>query len=181
MNARIALAAVIICAVAASPAAATVLSASSHAVGTKPSKADYLRVTEVQKELDATLADVNDAAVAAGVPLVHAGVLGFRGQIMTVLPGASACYRCVFEDAPPPGEVPSCEEAGILGPTAALAGALAAAEAVRIVTGTGASYADRLLVIDTFGGGHRSVPIGRRPHCRTCGSAPRNALGSMAS
>src|SRR4029453_13348950 len=46
---------------------------------------------------------VNDAAVAAGVPLVHAGVLGFRGQLMTVLPGATACYRCVFQDAPPGG------------------------------------------------------------------------------
>jgi adenylyltransferase/sulfurtransferase len=123
---------------------------------------------------------VNDAAVAAGVPLVHAGVLGFRAQIMTVLPGATACFRCLFEDAPLPGEVPSCEEAGILGPTAALAGALVAAEAVRIVTGTGASYADRLLVIDTLGGRHRAVPIARRPHCPTCGSAPR-ALGSMAS
>src|SRR6185295_5947222 len=108
-------------------------------------------------------------AVAAGVPLVHAGVLGFRGQLMTVLPGETACYRCVFEDAPPPGEVPSCEEAGILGPTAALAGALAAAEAVRVVCGTRASYADRLLVIDSWSGRHRSVPLARRPRCRTCG------------
>ena len=124
---------------------------------------------------------VNDAAVAAGVPLVHAGVLGFRGQIMTVLPATTACYRCVFEDTPPAGEVPSCEEAGILGPTAALVGALAAAEALRVVIGTAASYADRLLVIDTFDGRHRSVPIGRRPHCRSCGSAPVRALGSMAS
>jgi molybdopterin/thiamine biosynthesis adenylyltransferase len=60
-------------------------------------------------------------------------------------------------------------------------GALAAAEAVRIVTGTGASYADRLLVIDTFDGRHRSVSSGRRPHCRTCAGAPGSALGSMAS
>jgi molybdopterin/thiamine biosynthesis adenylyltransferase len=124
---------------------------------------------------------VNDAAVAARVPLVHAGVLGFRGQIMTVLPATTACYRCIFEDVPPPGEVPSCEEAGILGPTAALVGALAAAEAVRIVTGTGASYANRLLVIDTLDGRHRRVSVGRRPDCRTCGGALRRALGSMAS
>jgi molybdopterin/thiamine biosynthesis adenylyltransferase len=124
---------------------------------------------------------VNDAAVAAGVPLVHAGVLGFRGQLLTVLPGETACYRCVFEEPPAPGEVPSCEEAGILGPTAALAGALAAAEAVRLITGERAGYAGRLLVIDAFGGHHRSVPLGRRPHCRTCGSAPGRALGSIAS
>ena len=123
---------------------------------------------------------VNDAAVAAGVPLVHAGVLGFRGQLMTVLPGETACYRCVFEEPPAAGEIPSCEEAGILGPTAALAGALAAEDAVRLVAGETAGYAGRLLVIDTFGGRHRSIPLGRRAHCRTCASAPA-ALGSIAS
>lgn len=125
---------------------------------------------------------VNDAAVAAGVPLVHAGVLGVRGQLMTVLPGVTACYRCLFEEAPPAGDVPSCEEAGILGPTAALAGALSAAEALRIASGAGALFAGRLLVIDVWGGRHRSVPVGRRPHCRTCASAPTEAtLGSVAS
>lgn len=66
MNARHALAAVLISALAASPAAATVLSASGQAVGTKSSKADYLRVTEVQKELNATMEDMSDAAVASG-------------------------------------------------------------------------------------------------------------------
>jgi len=125
---------------------------------------------------------VNDAAVAAGVPLVHAGVLGFRAQIMTVLPGVTACYRCVFEEAPPAGDVPSCEEAGILGPTAELAGALSAAEAVRVDDGARAAYGDRLLVIDAWGGRHRSVPLARRPHCRTCASVPTlGTLGSIAS
>jgi molybdopterin/thiamine biosynthesis adenylyltransferase len=125
---------------------------------------------------------VNDAAVAAGVPLVHAGVLGFRAQLFTVLPGASACYRCLFEEAPPPGDVPSCRDAGILGPTAALAGALAAAEALRIAGGSGAAWANRLLVLDAWTGRHRGVPLARRPGCTTCASAPAAAaLGSVAS
>lgn len=125
--------------------------------------------------------DVNDAAVAAGVPLVHAGVLGFRGQMLSVLPGVTACYRCVFEEAPPAGDVPTCEEAGILGPTVALAGALAAAEAIRIASGTPAALADRLLAFDLWGGGHRRVPLARRPSCPTCASAPNAAaLGSTA-
>jgi molybdopterin-synthase adenylyltransferase len=47
---------------------------------------------------------LNDVAVGSRVPLVHAGVLGFVAQLMTVVPGASACYRCVFEEPPPPGE-----------------------------------------------------------------------------
>jgi adenylyltransferase/sulfurtransferase len=115
---------------------------------------------------------VNDAAVSRGVPLVHAGVLGFRAQLLTVLPGASACYRCVFEDAPPPGEVASCEEAGVLGPVAVLAGALQAAEAIRIFTGTGAAFANRLLVIDALAGSCRLVPLARNPHCGACAAAP---------
>src|SRR5947199_152330 len=85
---------------------------------------------------------VNDACVDAGVPLVHAGVLGFRAQLLTVLPGRSACYRCVFEEAPPPGDVPSCQEAGVLGPVPALAGALQAAEALRVLAGVEARHAD---------------------------------------
>jgi adenylyltransferase/sulfurtransferase len=116
--------------------------------------------------------DVNDAAVAAGVPLVHAGVVGMRAQLLTVLPRRSACYRCVFEDAPPPGEVPSCEEAGVLGPLAVLAGALQAAEALRLLGGAGAAFADRLLTIDARDGRWRTVPLAPNPRCRTCAPAP---------
>src|SRR5207244_13334763 len=88
---------------------------------------------------------INDACVSAGVPLVHAGVLGFQAQLLTVLPGRSACYRCLFEEAPPPGDVPSCEEAGVLGPVATLAGALQAAEAIRLLAGEPPAYANALL------------------------------------
>jgi molybdopterin-synthase adenylyltransferase len=115
---------------------------------------------------------VNDAAVAAGVPLVHAGALGLRAQVLTVVPGVTACYRCVFEEAPPPDDVPSCTEAGVLGPVVALAGGFQAAEAIRVLTGAPPRLADRLLVID-LDGGHRVVRLARRPGCVTCG--PRAA------
>jgi adenylyltransferase/sulfurtransferase len=111
---------------------------------------------------------LNDAAVAAGVPLVHAGVTGFDAQLMTILPGASACYRCVFEDAPPPDEVPSCEEAGVLGPLPALAGTLQAAEAIRILCGGRAAFADRLLAFDARTGKSRLVPLAPNPRCPVC-------------
>jgi adenylyltransferase/sulfurtransferase len=111
---------------------------------------------------------VNDAAVAAGVPLVHAGVLGRRAQLLTVIPGESACYRCLFEEPPPPDEVPSCQEAGVLGPTVALAGALQAAEALRVLgTGRG-SWANRLLTIDLGTGTWRTIPIAPNPRCPAC-------------
>lgn len=111
---------------------------------------------------------VNDAAVAANRPLVHAGVLGFRAQVFTVLPRTTACYRCVFEEAPPPGEIPSCEQAGVLGPVAALAGALQATEAIRILTGRSPAFAGRLLTFDAREGRWRTVPLAPNPHCPVC-------------
>jgi adenylyltransferase/sulfurtransferase len=121
---------------------------------------------------------VNDAAVAAGVPLVHAGVLGFRAQLMTVLPGTSACYRCVFEEAPPPGDVPSCQEAGVLGPVTALAGALQAAEAIRILTGARPAFADRLLSVDALAGSWRTVRVAANPRCPVCAAIGRRSEAS---
>jgi adenylyltransferase/sulfurtransferase len=111
--------------------------------------------------------EVNDACVAAGIPLVHAGVLGFRAQLLTVLPGRTACYRCIFEEAPPPGDVPSCQEAGVLGPVPALAGALQAEEAIRILTGEPPAFADRLQTIDLLTGSWRTIPVAANPNCCT--------------
>ena len=111
---------------------------------------------------------MNDLAVAAERPLVHAGVVGLRAQLLTVLPRRTACYRCIFETPPPPDEAVSCTEAGVLGPLPALAGALQAAEAVRVLRG-GAAFADRLLTIDAWSGTWRSVPLARRLTCAVCG------------
>jgi adenylyltransferase/sulfurtransferase len=112
---------------------------------------------------------VNDAAVALGRPLVHAGILRFQGQLMTVLPGVSACYRCLFGAAPEEGSIPSCQEAGVLGSLAGTIGTLQAAEAIRIVTGAGALLADRLLTYDALAGRWRHVRLKRNPACPACG------------
>ena len=111
---------------------------------------------------------LNDAALAARVPLVHAGVLGFVAQLMTVVPGASACYRCVFEEPPPPEDTPSCQEAGVLGPVVALAGALQAAEVIRLLGGGAPAWANRLLRIDAWTGSWRTVPLTPNPRCAAC-------------
>jgi len=115
---------------------------------------------------------LNDLAVAAGRPLVHAGVVGTRGQILTIVPHATACYRCVFETPPPPDEAGSCTEVGVLGPLPALVGALQAAEAVRLLVGDTPLFADRLLTIDVWTGTWRSVPLTRRLTCAVC--SPRS-------
>jgi molybdopterin/thiamine biosynthesis adenylyltransferase len=75
---------------------------------------------------------INDACVLESVPLVHSAVLRFIGEIMTIVPGSS-CYRCVFPEAPPPGSVPSCQEAGIAGVTTGIFGVLQATEAIKLI------------------------------------------------
>ena len=112
---------------------------------------------------------LNDAAVRSGVPLSHAGVVGFGGQLFTVLPGRSACLRCAFPEAPADDEAIGCREAGVLGPVAAILGALQADEAVRTVTGRGAILADRLLAIDGKTFRAREARLTRDPDCSACG------------
>jgi len=114
---------------------------------------------------------VNDAAVAARVPLAHAGALGATVQLLTVLPGTSACFRCVFEEEPPAGDVPSCREAGALGPAVAVGGALQAAEVVRVLTGRRPGFADRLATLDLWTGRWRTVPVSVARRCAVCASS----------
>lgn len=111
---------------------------------------------------------VNDLVVGLRTPLVHAGIVRFQGQLMTILPGASACYRCLFGAPPEEGSVPSCQEAGVLGSMAGTIGTLQAAEAVRLVTGTGGLLTDRALTYDALGGRWRHVRLRRNPACPAC-------------
>lgn len=120
---------------------------------------------------------VNDAAVAADVPLVHAGAISWQAQLLTVLPGRSACYRCVFEDAPPPEDTPSCDAAGVLGPAVAFAGTLQAAEALRVLRHEPLLHRDRLLWFDLSTGRTRHVPVARRAGCIACDVASTRVAG----
>jgi len=113
---------------------------------------------------------VSDAAVAAGTPLVHAGAIGLRAQMTTILPRRTPCYRCIFEEPPPAGDLPSCAEAGVLGPFVNLVGTLQATEALRIVRGAPPAFAGHLLVLDAGRGASRTVPLNRRNDCPACAS-----------
>jgi adenylyltransferase/sulfurtransferase len=115
---------------------------------------------------------VNDAAVRCGRPLVHGGILRFLGQLMTVLPGRSACYRCLFTAPPSASDVPSCQEAGVLGSLAGTVGLLQAAEAIRYLSGMPVLLADRLLTYDALAGRWREIRLRRRPDCAACGVDP---------
>ena len=115
---------------------------------------------------------VNDACVLAGKPLVHAGVVRFEGQVLTVLPRRSACFRCVFPEPPDLGAIPNCQEAGVLGAAAGIIGCLAAFEALKVLLQVGQPLADRMLVFDGLKTSFREVPVRRDPACAVCGDHP---------
>jgi molybdopterin/thiamine biosynthesis adenylyltransferase len=119
---------------------------------------------------------LNDFCVLGGTPLVHAGVVGLVGQLMTIVPGETACLRCLFPDPPSDEETVSCQAAGVLGPLAALIGALQAREAVKLLGGAGEVCADRLMTIDGRSLHIREVPLRRSPACPLCAPHPPATL-----
>jgi len=115
---------------------------------------------------------VNDGAVLHHKPFSHAGVAGFQGQTMTVLPGDSACFRCLFPVPPPAEEVPACQDAGIIGAFAGAIGFVQAGEAVKYLLGRATLLTNRLLTFDAAAGRWRTVLLARNPQCVLCGEAP---------
>jgi molybdopterin/thiamine biosynthesis adenylyltransferase len=121
----------------------------------------------------ATKVLANDAAVLAGQPLVHGAAVGMGGQLLTVPAGGHPCYRCLFEELPPPGVGPSCAEAGVLGPVPAVIGALQGAEAARLLAGQTPAFVGRLIQYDSASMTLRSVRFQANALCAVCGRAPR--------
>jgi molybdopterin/thiamine biosynthesis adenylyltransferase len=93
---------------------------------------------------------INDACVMANKPFTHAGIIRFEGQLMTVIPHQTPCYRCVFTNPPPKGAVPTCREAGIVGAMAGVIGCLQALEAIKYITGAGELLTGKLLIFDAL-------------------------------
>lgn len=119
---------------------------------------------------------LNDYCYFARVPLVHAGARGFVGQVMTIIPGQSACLRCLFPDPPPMEAMLSCQEAGILGPLVGLIGLVQATEAVKIIAGVGRPLHGRLLTCDASSLKWREVAISKNEECPLCGAKPSIVL-----
>ena len=115
---------------------------------------------------------INDGAVLHSRPFSHAGVLGFVGQTMTVVPAHSACLRCLFPTPPSEGDIPTCQEAGIVGALAGTVGAVQAAEALKYLLGIGALLMDRMLTYDAMTSRWRTVQVARDRRCPLCGDHP---------
>jgi adenylyltransferase/sulfurtransferase len=115
---------------------------------------------------------LNDACVMAGKPLVEAGILKYDGMVMTIKPGEGPCYRCIFPEPPPPGTVPTCSEAGVLGALAGVMGSLQAFEVLKVLLGIGEPLTGRMLMFEGLKGHFREVEWDRNPKCPVCGEHP---------
>ncbi len=163
-------------------AAARHLNAISPGIAIEPIRAslDGANATEIVARrdfvIDATDSPttkflINDVCVDLGVPLVYGGVLGLSGQAMTIIPGTTACLRCLFEEPPDEAETASCREAGIVGPVAGAIGQVQAAEAISLMSGRMPALAGKMLTLDgSHSGRIRLTPIAARSGCR-CGVA----------
>ncbi|CAB1245220.1 Sulfur carrier protein adenylyltransferase [Ruminococcaceae bacterium BL-6] len=115
---------------------------------------------------------INDACVLAGKPFSHAGIIRFRGQLMTYMPGRGPCYRCVFKEPPPPDAVPTCRQAGVIGAVAGVIGSLQALETVKYIVGKGELLTGYLLTYDALKMELRKIRVPRARDCAVCGEHP---------
>ncbi|MFQ6547419.1 HesA/MoeB/ThiF family protein [Aestuariibius sp. 2305UL40-4] len=118
----------------------------------------------------ATREVANAAAVVAGKPLISAALTQWEGQISVYDPANGApCYTCLFPDRPDPTLVPTCAEAGVLGPLPGVLGAMMAVEAVKLLTDAGQTLRGEMLIYDALWGETRRIKVKRRPDCPVCG------------
>ncbi|MBA3850794.1 MAG: molybdopterin-synthase adenylyltransferase MoeB [Chloroflexi bacterium] len=114
---------------------------------------------------------LNDAAVRAGIPVIHASVFRFEGQLTVFRPFEGPCYRCLYPTPPPPELAPGCSVAGVLGVVPGVMGMLQATEAIKLLLGIGDSLAGRLLIYDALDGTFQELQLRRDPGCPACGEA----------
>lgn len=123
---------------------------------------------------------VNDACHFARKPLVSAAILRFDGQLTTFKAfetdsessGHGPCYRCLFREPPPPGQIPTCAEAGVLGAFCGMMGSLQATEVIKEVLGIGESLSGWLLICDALSTTFRKIKVPADPGCPLCGDRP---------
>lgn len=116
---------------------------------------------------------INDACVMEKKPFSHAGIIRFKGQLMTYIPGQGPCYRCVFKAPPPKDAVPTCKQAGVVGAMGGVIGSLQAMEAIKYIVGVGENLTGRLLTYDALKNDFHSIKLPPATgKCPVCGEHP---------
>jgi adenylyltransferase/sulfurtransferase len=114
----------------------------------------------------------NDACVLTRKPYIYGAVFRFEGQASVFAVPGGPCYRCLFQEPPPPGLVPTCSEAGILGAVPGIIGTIQALEVLKLILGKGDTLAGRLLLFDGLESSFRELRLNRDPRCLVCGEDP---------
>jgi adenylyltransferase/sulfurtransferase len=129
---------------------------------------DYTNVVELTDGVDVILDGtdnfeirmlLNDVSLKRKIPWIYGGCLGAEGQTMTIIPGETACLRCLMHDTPPPGATPTCDTAGILAPIVNVVASLEAREALKILSGNRAAISRQLTIIDVWDNRVRHVSL----------------------
>ena len=115
---------------------------------------------------------INDACVMAEKPFSHAGIIRFKGQLMTYVPGEGPCYRCVFKNPPPKDAVPTCKQAGVIGAMGGVIGSPQAMEAIKYIIGKGDLLTGKLLTYDALKMEFHTIKLPKDDHCAVCGDEP---------
>lgn len=115
---------------------------------------------------------INDACVMAEKPFSHAGIIRFKGQLMTYVPGEGPCYRCVFKNPPPKDAVPTCKQAGVIGAMGGVIGSLQVMEAIKYIIGKGDLLTGKLLTYDALKMEFHTIKLPKDDHCAVCGDEP---------
>lgn len=141
---------------------------------------DYTNIRELAAGVDMILDGtdnfetrflINDLAVQENLPWVYGGCIGAEGQTMAILPHDTPCLTCLMQDAPPPGTTPTCDTAGILGPTVNIVASLQAIEAIKILSGNRDAVNRKLTVIELWDNRIRHIGLGKlreKSECLTC-------------
>ena len=115
---------------------------------------------------------VNDACVFLGKPNVYASLFRFEGQVSVFYAKEGPCYRCLYPEPPPPGLIPNCAEAGVLGVLPGIVGSIQAAEAIDMILGKGTPLIGRLLLFNALDMRFKEVKLRKNPRCSICGENP---------
>jgi molybdopterin/thiamine biosynthesis adenylyltransferase/rhodanese-related sulfurtransferase len=115
---------------------------------------------------------INDAAYLSGIPDVYGAIFQFEGQASVFAAKGGPCYRCLYAEPPPPGMVPGCAEAGVLGALPGVVGSIQAMEAIKLLLGIGDPLIGRLLLFDALRMQFRELALQRDPACPLCGDSP---------
>jgi sulfur-carrier protein adenylyltransferase/sulfurtransferase len=123
---------------------------------------------------------LNDAAVRHAIPVVHASVFRFEGQLTVFVPFQGPCYRCLYPTPPPPELTPGCSVAGVLGVVPGVMGLLQATEAIKLILNLGDPLVGRLLIWDALDGAFSEVKLRRDPDCPACGENAAHKEAQLA-